>query len=77
MIELSLTKEEFEYLELILHNHEYEENENEAKRRIKILQPQFLDAAISDMKRIMKYSKSSTFINSKLKGMYNPRLSGS
>ena len=27
MIELSLTKEEFEYLELILHNHEYEENE--------------------------------------------------
>ena len=28
MIELSpLTKEEFEYLELLLHNHEYEENE--------------------------------------------------
>ena len=58
-------------------NYEYEENENEAKRRIKILQPQFLDAAISDMKRIMKYGKSSTFINSKLKGVYNPRLSGS
>ena len=57
-------------------NYEYEENENEAKRRINVLQPQFLDAAISDMKRIMKYSKSSTFINSKLKGMYNPRLSG-
>ena len=58
-------------------NYEYEENENEAKRRIKILQPQFLDAAISDMKRIMIYGKSSTFINSKLKGVYNPRLSGS
>ena len=58
-------------------NYEYEENENEAKRRIKILQPQFLDAAISDMKRIMKYGKSSTFINSKLKAVYNPRLSGS
>ena len=58
-------------------NYEYEENENEAKRRIKILQPQFLDAAISDMKRIMKYTKSSQFINSKLKSAYNPRLSGS
>ena len=27
MINLSLAKEEFDYLELILHNHEYEENE--------------------------------------------------
>ena len=27
MINLSLTKEEFDYLELILHNHEYEEND--------------------------------------------------
>ena len=27
MVNLELTKEEFEYLELILHNHEYEENE--------------------------------------------------
>ena len=58
-------------------NYEFEENENEAKRRIKILQPQFLDVAISDMKRIMKYTKSSQFINSKLKSAYNPRLSGS
>ena len=58
-------------------NYEFEENENEAKRRIKLLQPQFLDVAISDMKRIMKYTKSSQFINSKLKSAYNPRLSGS
>ena len=58
-------------------NYEFEENVNEAKRRIKILQPQFLDVAISDMKRIMKYTKSSQFINSKLKSAYNPRLSGS
>ena len=60
-----------------VNNYEFEENENEAKRRIKILQPQFLDVAISDMKRIMKYTKSSQFINSKLKSAYNPRLSGS
>ena len=57
-------------------NYEYEENENEAKRRIKILQSQFLDVAVSDMRRIMKYSKSSQFITNKLKGTYNPRLSG-
>ncbi len=27
MVNLELTKEEFDYLELILHNHEYEEDE--------------------------------------------------
>tara|TARA_B000000557_G_C20744179_1_gene429946 strand:+ start:317 stop:1057 length:741 start_codon:yes stop_codon:yes gene_type:complete len=57
-------------------NYEFEENENDAKRRIKILQPQYLDVAITDMKQVMKYSKSSTYINNKLKGVYNPRLSG-
>ena len=31
----------------------------------------------NEAKRIMKYGKSSTFINSKLKSAYNPRLSGS
>ena len=58
-------------------NYEYEENQNEAKRRIKILQPQYLDVAVSDMRKIMKYTKSSQFISNRLKGMYNPRLSGS
>ena len=58
-------------------NYEYEENQNEAKRRIKVLQPQYLDVAVSDMRKIMKYSKSSQFISNRLKGMYNPRLSGS
>jgi len=58
-------------------NYEYEENQNEAKRRIKILQPQYLDVAVSDMRKIMKYTKSSQFISNRLKEMYNPRLSGS
>tara|TARA_Y100001935_G_scaffold7197_1_gene5434 strand:- start:390 stop:1130 length:741 start_codon:yes stop_codon:yes gene_type:complete len=57
-------------------NYEFEENENDAKRRIKILQQQFIDVAIADMRRVMKYSKSSTYITNKLKGVYNPRLSG-
>ena len=58
-------------------NYEFEENENDAKRRIKILQPQFLEVAVADMNKIMKYKKSGDFISARLKGTYNPRLSGS
>ena len=58
-------------------NYEFEENENDAKRRIKILQQQFLDVAIADMKQVMRYTKSSTYVNNRMKGVYNPRLSGS
>ena len=57
-------------------NYEYEENENEAKRRIKVLQPQYLDVAVSDMRKIMKYRPSSDFVSKGLKKVYNPRLSG-
>ena len=57
-------------------NYEFEENENDAKRRIRILQPQFLEIAVSDMNQIMKYKKSGDYISSRLKGAYNPRLSG-
>jgi hypothetical protein len=31
---------------------------------------------ISDMKNIMKYDKSSDYIDSKTKGVYNPKLKG-
>ena len=57
-------------------NYEYEVNENEKKRKILLLRPEYLGVFISDMKNIMKYDKSSDYIDSKTKGVYNPKLKG-
>lgn len=57
-------------------NYEYEVNENEKKRKILLLRPEYLGVVISDMKNIMKYDKSSDYIDSKTKGVYNPKLKG-
>ena len=57
-------------------NYEYEVNENEKKRQILLLRPEYLGVFISDMKSIMKYDKSSDYIDSKTKGVYNPKLKG-
>jgi hypothetical protein len=57
-------------------NYEYEISENEKKRQILLLRPEYLGVFISDMKNIMKYDKSSDYIDSKTKGVYNPKLKG-
>jgi hypothetical protein len=57
-------------------NYEYEVSENEKKRQILLLKPEYLGVFISDMKNIMKYDKSSDYIDSKTKGVYNPKLKG-
>ena len=57
-------------------NYNYEVNENEKKRQILLLRPEYLGVFISDMKNIMKYDKSSDYIDSKTKGVYNPKLKG-
>lgn len=46
---------------------EYEDNENEKKREIYLLKPEYLESFISDFKRTNLYTKSSNFINNKLK----------
>lgn len=46
---------------------EYESNENEKKREIYLLKPEYLEAFISDFKRTNLYTKSSNYINNKLK----------
>ena len=56
--------------------YDYENNLNEAKRQIRILKPQYIGAFISEHKQIMKYDKSSDYISKRLKGTYNPRISG-
>ena len=57
-------------------NYDYETKLNEEKRKIQILKPEYLSVFITDHQNIMKYTESSDYITSGLKGTYNPRISG-
>ena len=57
-------------------NYQYEVKLNDQKRRIKVLKPQFLPLFLTNHKNIMKYSRSSDYISSKVKSTYNPRIGG-
>ena len=54
----------------------FEQRINEDKRKIRVLRPGLLSAFITDFRNIMKYDKSSSFINKSLISSYNPRESG-
>lgn len=47
----------------IVTNYEYEVKKNEDKRRILILRPEFLGLFISDLRNIMRYDKSTQYID--------------
>ena len=53
---------------------EHETNLNDEKRNINILKTDYLDIMLRDIKEIMKYKKSSQFINATLKRTENPRI---
>ena len=53
---------------------DYENNLNEKKRNINVLKQEFLGLFIKDFERIMKYDKSSQYVNRKLKRTENPRI---
>ena len=53
---------------------DYENNLNEKKRNINVLKQEFLGIFIKDFERIMKYDKSSQYVNRKLKRTENPRI---
>lgn len=55
-------------------NYEYEVLENEKKRKISILKRDYLPGVIADMRNIMKYSKSSQYIDNKNKKGFNPQF---
>ena len=57
-------------------NYQYEVRLNDEKRRIKVLKSEYLSAFISEHREIMTYDKSSDYISKRLKGTYNPRISG-
>jgi hypothetical protein len=54
-------------------NYEYETKLNEDKRLIYILQQRYVQAFITDTRRIMTYSKSSQYVNDKLIKTENTR----
>ena len=54
----------------------YEFHIKDAKRRIRVIRPTFLDRVVSDMQEVMKYKKSSQYVNKRLKNADNPRLRG-
>ncbi len=57
-------------------NYQYESEKNDNKRRIKILKKSYLAAFVTDMRNMMRYTKSSDYLNRGLKNTYNERMIG-
>ena len=54
-------------------NYEHEAKINEDKRNLTILRPEYLELFLSDMRRIMSYSKSSQYVNNRVVRTENTR----
>ena len=54
--------------------YEYETRLNEEKRQIDLLKPRYLDQFLKDMRKIMKYSKSSQYVSTRLIKTSNTRI---
>ena len=54
-------------------NYEYEVRLNDEKRQIYVLKPDYLQLYLNDMRQIMKYQKSSQYINKQLAATENTR----
>ena len=53
---------------------EFETDLNEEKRNINVLKPDLLGLFMKEFVRVMKYDKSSQYVNRKLKNTENPRI---
>ena len=54
--------------------YDYENDLNDKKRNINVLKPELLGVFIRDFERIMKYDKSSQYVNRRRKRTENPRI---
>ena len=54
--------------------YEYETRLNENKRELDLLKPRYLDQFLKDMRKIMKYSKSSQYVSTRLIKTSNTRI---
>ena len=55
-------------------NHDYEVEVNNRKRTILILRKEYVGLVVSDLRNIMKYTRSSQFVDSNTKKSFNPRV---
>ena len=60
----------------VITNVEYEQRENDKKRQIKILKPAFVAGIVNDLRNVMKYNRSTQYVNRNTIEPYNPRVSG-
>jgi len=57
-----------------INNYEYEVRKNEAKRNIYVLKPEYLPSLLTDIRKIMVYTESSQYVDSKLIKTSNTRV---
>ena len=57
-------------------NSQYERKKNDDKRQIKILKSEYISMFISDLRKIMKYERTSQYISKTIKKSYNPNTTG-
>ena len=60
----------------VISNVEYEQRENDKKRQIRILKPAFVSGIVNDLRNVMKYSRSTQYVNRNTIEPYNPRVTG-
>ena len=60
----------------VITNLEYEQRENDKKRQIRILKPAFVAGVVNDLRNVMKYNRSTQYVNRNTIKTYNPRISG-
>ena len=55
-------------------NFQYEITENEKKREIDVLKPSYIGTFVNDLRDVVRYSKSSSYINSTLAATENTNV---
>ncbi len=60
----------------VITNLAYEQRENDKKRQIRILKPAFVAGVVNDLRNVMKYNRSTQYVNRNTINTYNPRISG-
>ena len=60
----------------IITNLNYEQRKNDKKRQIQILKPAFVAPVVNDLRNVMKYNRSTQYVNKNTVETYNPRTFG-
>ena len=60
----------------VITNLAYEQRENDKKRQIRILKPAYVAGVVNDLRNVMKYNRSTQYVNRNTIKTYNPRISG-